>query len=133
MNSKIPLLTMAIITALAVALIAGTQSTRDLSDTFTVNATYMPEQGTIRISFEDSTGQSTGIVMEVLGMKQSYQRQYNTTSFVQEVAFGPPPEFGWKVHPVTFIVEHPQLGKIGIKTEVYESGGQKPPVIYSSL
>ncbi len=123
-----------VVTGLAVLfLVAGAGGPPDLGGTFVVDATYHEEQGLVRISFEDTGSQSTSVTMEVLGMDETFQRYYEETSFVEEVAFGLPPKYGWKVHPVTFVIEHPELGKVGLKTEIRAPGEPKPAVIYSYL
>ncbi len=122
----------AIITTLAVFLL-GTDQSPDLSDTFVVNAVYFADQNLVQISFEDTSGQSTLVIMEIQGMDESFQKYYEKTSFVENVTFELAPKFGWKVHPVTFVVQHPLYEQIGIKTEIHAPNEAKPAVIYSSL
>jgi len=123
-----------IITAFAATLlIAGTGGPQDLEGTFAVDAIYYEEQRLVRITFEDTTRQSTSVVMEVQGMDETFQKYYERTSFTEDVTFELPPKHGWRVHPVTFAVEHPEIGKIGLKTEIRTPDGPKPAVIYSRL
>ncbi len=129
----VPILGVVIITGLAALLVAGTGPPPDLGGTFVVDAVYHEEQGLVRISFEDTGGQSTSVIMEVLGMDETFQRYYEEASFVEDVAFELPPRYGWRVHPVTFVVEHPELGKVGLKTEIRAPGEPRPAVIYSRL
>lgn len=130
----VPLIGITIITVLAaVLLIGGTGPADNLSSIFLVDAIYYASDSLVQISFEDTGGESTLIIMEVLGMAESYQRYYENTVFTQNVTFTLPPKFGWKVNPVTFVIEHPSLGKIGIKTEIHGPDEPKPPVIFSHL
>jgi len=122
-----------VITGLAaVFLIAGAGGPQDPDGTFVVDAIYYEEQRLVRITFEDTSGQSTSVVMEVQGMDETFQKYYEKASFTEDVTFELPPKYGWKVHPVTFAVEHPEIGKIGLKTEIRTPDGPKPAVIYSS-
>ncbi len=117
----------------AVLLVSGITNPGDLGDTFVVDAIYYEEQDLVRISFEDSSALSTSVILEVLGMDETFQRHYAQISFTEEVYFEFRPKFGWKVHPVTFVVEHPELGTIGIKTEIRAPGDPEPDVIFSRL
>ena len=117
--------------AAAAFLAAGATQPGDLGGTFEVDAVYDAGSRSVTVSFEDLSGGSSSVTMEVLGMGESFQRSYEGARFVEEVPFGPPPRLGWKVHPVTFAVEHRDLGEIGIKTEIREPGGPRPAVIYS--
>ena len=117
--------------AAAAFLAAGATQPGDLGGTFEVDAVYDAGSQSVTVSFEDAGGGSTLVTMEVLGMGESFQRRYAEARFVEVVPFGPPPQLGWKVHPVTFAVEHRDLGEIGIKTEIREPGGPRPAVIYS--
>lgn len=89
---------------------------------FDLDAVY--RDGTIRVQFVDRTGEAGRAVLEVLGMRESFQREFSG-SFEAEVPYGPPPSLGWKVSPVTVAVEHPELGLVGVKTEVRGPG--EPP------
>lgn len=105
-----------------------------LSDTFVVDAIYFEKDRIIEITFHDTTGKSDIVVLEILGMAESFQRlYYNTSSITERVSLpqGPSSQFGWKVNPVTFVVTHKELGVIGIKTEIHGTDQPKPLVIYS--
>lgn len=123
----------AVAALMAAFLASGINDTADLEATFLVGATYYEESGTVRVSFEDTSGRSTSVTMEILGMDETFQRTYEQASFAEDVRFDLRPKFGWKVHPVTFVVEHPDLGKIGIKTEIRAPGEPEPGVIFSRL
>ena len=117
----------------AVFLIVSLNEPQDLGGTFVVDAIYYEEQKLVQITFEDTSKQSTSVVMEILGMNETFQKYYEKTSFIEDVIFELPPKYGWKVHPVTFVIEHPELGKIGLKTEIRTPDEPKPVVIYSHL
>ena len=131
-SRAVPAVGIAAVTALAAALLmAGAGEHRDLDGTFELDAVYHAEPGLVRITYEDTSRESTSVVLEVWGMDESFQRRYERTGFTEEVPFGQPPKFGWKVHPVVLAVEHPELGRVGIKTEIRAPDEPKPPVIYS--
>lgn len=120
-----------VITGLAAMFfLAEFRDTSDLEDTFVVDAVYFKEQRLVTISFEDKSRKSTSVVLEVLGMDETFQRYHESPNFTEDVVFELPPKFGWKVHPVTFVVEHPDLGQVSLKTEIHAPGDPKPPVIY---
>ena len=126
------ILGLAVITVLAF-LLFGTGKQQDLDDTFVLDAVYFADTDTVQITFEDTSARSTSIVLEILGMDESFQRYYEESSFVENVTFKLPPKFGWKVHPVTLVIEHPEYGKIGVKTEIRTIDEPRPLVIYSRL
>lgn len=97
---------------------------------FDLDAVY--EDGTVRVTFVDRTGSAGPAVLEVLGMRESFQREFEG-SFQADVPYGPPPSLGWKVSPVTVAVEHPDLGRVGVKTEVREPGGPEPALVFGPL
>lgn len=124
----VPAASAAIIAVIFLA--AGAQTPPGLGDIFTLDATYHDSDSMVTISFEDKSHGTSHVILEVLGMDTSFQRQYEYAGFVEHVRFDSPPALGWKVHPVTLKVTHVELGTIGIKTEIYEPGQPKPPVIY---
>ncbi len=101
--------------------------------TFDVNAVYY-DTGHIEVSFSDKSEQTESVVMEVLGMKESFQKSFSGHEFIEIVPFPILPKYGWKVHPVVLEVEHPELGHVQIKTEVRPHGQlpPHPPVIFSA-
>ena len=103
------------------------------SSTFIVDAIYFEEEGNVEISFLDNSGKTRSVVLEILGMAQSFQKNYVGSEFTEKVAFSTVPEFGWKTNPVTFVVEHEEFGTIGIKTEIHASDEPSTPVIFSKL
>jgi hypothetical protein len=65
-------------------------------------------------------------------MEESFQKTFDGWNFKTTIPFEQEPEYGWKVVPVTLVVNHPEFGKVGIKTEIHKEGihGQ---VIFSQL
>lgn len=120
----------------AVALVAGAvvlfmpQDDSRYRAAFDLDAVY--EDGTVRVTFVDVTGAADSAVLEVLGMRESFQREFDG-SFQTDVEYGPPPSLGWKVSPVTVAVDHPELGRVGVKTEVRELGDPEPALVFGPL
>ena len=56
-----------------------------LEEAFFVDAVYHEEQETIEVIFEDRTAKSTMVVLEILGMEESYQKSFSEPSFVESV------------------------------------------------
>ena len=104
-----------------------------LSETFIVDAIYLEEEGYVEISFSDKSGKSKTIVLEILGMSESFQKNFSGSGFTEMVPFSSTPTYGWKTNPVTFVVEHEDFGKIGIKTEIHAIDEPAPPIIFSKL
>ena len=92
----------------------------DYSDIFAVDAIYY-EDGYVEVVFNDNTKKSNLVILEILGMKESYQKKFLSNSFVERIDFSSVPKYGWKSTPVTFVVDHGDFGKIGIKTEIADN------------
>ena len=73
------------------------------------------------------------LVLEILGMAESFQKNYVGSEFTEKVPFSSVPQYGWKTNPVTFVVEHEEFGTIGIKTEIHASDEPPTPIIFSKL
>ena len=99
-------------------------------EAFDLDAVY--RDGTIRVTFVDRTGEAGRAVLEVLGMRESFQREFSG-SFEADVPYGQPPQLGWKVSPVTVAVEHPDLGLVGVKTEVRGPGEPPKALVFGPL
>lgn len=104
-----------------------------LSEIFIVDATFYEDQGYVEINFEDKSKKSSLVTLEILGMSESFQKKYTTQKFSERVNFSNPPKYGWQIHPVTFVIDHPEFGKIGLKTEIHSTGEPAPTVIYSAI
>ncbi len=103
------------------------------SSTFVVDAIYLEEEGTVEISFLDNSGKTHSVVLEILGMAESFQKNYVGSEFTEKIPFSSVPQYGWKTNPVTFVVEHEEFGTIGIKTEIHASDEPPAPIIFSQL
>lgn len=120
------------VTALAVsvaALLAASAGGEDLSGTFYIRGTYVESEGHVEIHFADRSGNTTSVILEVLGMPESFQRTYHTHEFTELVPFREPPQYGWKTNPITLVVQHSEHGTVRLKTEIHSAGEPVPPVI----
>lgn len=122
---------MIVITILVGMFIFDTNSYEKTSyeKTFYVDATYYPEQKIVKITFEDKSNGTNSIVLEILGMETSFQKTFTGSQFTQTVDLQPS-SFGWKIHPITLLVDHQTLGKVAIKTEIHNQDQPSPKVIY---
>lgn len=118
---------------LASFLILGNQTIDEelLARTFTISAVFYDDEDLVSISYQDKTNQTQSVVLEVIGLNESFQKKYASSIFVEHIPLSGPPEYGWSAIPVTFLIEHKQLGKIELKTEISSLGKPTPRVIYS--
>lgn len=121
-----------VFTVLALLLLtSGGSDDKDVyRQTFDVNAVYY-DTGHIEVSFLDKSEQTESVVMEILGMEETFQKQFSGHEFIEIIPFPVSPKYGWEVHPVVLEVTHPELGDVQIKTEIRPYGQPSPPVIYS--
>lgn len=136
MKSKIiPIFSIILITVLGIFFFADSSSLdRELlSETFIVDATYFEDDGYVQISFEDRSNKSTKVILEVLGMPDSFQKIFTQNQFIEQVPFPSTPKYGWETHPVTFVIEHEEFGKLGLKTEIHPQDEPSRPIIFSKL
>jgi len=116
----------------AIFFLESTSIDRELyANTFIVDAIYLEEKGIVEISFLDNSGKTQFVILEILGMAESFQKNYTGSKFTDEVPFSSVPQYGWKTNPVTFVVEHEEFGTIGIKTEIHASDELPSPIIFS--
>ena len=108
----------------------GDDDKDELRQTFQVNAVYY-DTGHIEVSFSDKSEKTDSVVMEILGMEETFQKSFSSTAFIEIVPFSGKPKYGWEIHPVVLEVEHPELGHVQLKTEIRPFGDPAPPVIYS--
>ena len=58
--------------------------------------------------------------MEILGMEESFQKEFTGFEFIEIVSFPNTPKYGWSIHPVVLEVEHAEeFGHVQIKTEIH--------------
>lgn len=107
--------------ALAVGVPGGT-----VPDHFEVNATYA--DGHIHVIFQDTTGGTSQVSMEIQGMAETFRRTYDSHEFIDMIQYGPP-RYGWAAHPVLLDIRHDTLGDITIKTEIRDIGQPPAPVL----
>jgi hypothetical protein len=127
-----PIISIVVITALGLFFIFDSDSNKDvLKSTFEIDATYY-DAGYVEISYLDKTTKTNHVVLEILGMDESFQKTLSGSEFVETIKFPVTPKYGWKVHPVTFLIDHEELGKISLKTEIHPYGEPAPPIIYGN-
>lgn len=102
-----------------------------LSETFVVDAVYFENEGYVEITFNDKSQKTKTTTLEILGLPESFQKIFNESQFVERIPFSTVPKYGWKSHPLTLVIDHDDLGKIGIKTEIHPHGTSPPEIIYS--
>ena len=104
-----------------------------MAETFVFDAVYYEHEQTIEITFQDKSKKTSLVILEILGMKESFQKTFTDIEFIERVSFVGPPQYGWEIHPVILVVEHEEFGKIGMKTEVHSENEPSKPIIFSSL
>jgi len=121
-----------LITVLAIIFLAGggTDDKDVLRQTFQIDAVYY-DSGHVEISYFDKSGKTNSVVMEILGMEESFQKTFLDSKFIEIVPFPNIPKYGWPIHPVVLEINHKEFGHIQLKTEIHPLGEPVPPVIYS--
>ena len=126
-----------VVTVLAILLLTGSDDGDDeiLKSTFSINAIYFPntennEDGHVQINFKDKSEKTNAVILEVLGMEESFQKTILSSEFEETISFPTPPKYGWEIHPVTLLIDHEELGKVSLKTEIRPSGEPAAPIIY---
>ncbi len=125
-----------VVTIFALLLLtSGDQNEDQLKSTFSIEAVYFENQESvdenhIQISFADKSEKTNAVILEVLGMEESFQRTYLDSEFVETIDFPTPPKYGWEIHPVTLLIDHEEYGKVSIKTEIRPAGESPAPIIY---
>ena len=135
MNKKIIAVALAI-AIIAIVLSATSNSALDestISQTIFVDAVYESKSGIVKITYNDNSEKTNTVTLEILGMEETFHREYARSSFVETVQINSEPKYGWSTTPVVFSINHDEFGKIGIKTEIYEQGELKPRIIYSKI
>ena len=128
----LPAISLGIITVFAIIFLSGggTDNKDILSQTFQVDAIYY-DSGNVEISFLDKSGKTDFVIMEILGMDESFQKSLPGSQFVETVSFPNSPKYGWAIHPIVLEIEHLEFGHIQLKTEIHPHDKPVPPVIYS--
>ena len=121
-----------VITVLALVFITGggTDNKDVLRQTLHVDAVYY-DDGYVEVSFFDKSEKTRSVIMEILGMEESFQKTFLESEFIEIVPFQNPPKHGWPIHPVVLEIEHPEFGHVQMKTEIRPFGEPAPNIIYS--
>ncbi len=131
-----------VITVLAILLITGggNDDKEILRSTFSIEAVYFDENNSdievgdayIQINFKDKSEKTNAVVLEVLGMEESFQKTFVGSEFVEIISFPTTPKYGWEIHPVTLQIDHEELGQVSLKTEIRPYGEPPAPIIYGN-
>ncbi len=133
MNKKI-IVTISIITIIVITLSISSNSALDksiISQTIFVDAIYEPKNNLVKITYNDNSKKTNLVILEILGMEQTFHKEFSQNSFVETIQINSEPKYGWSTMPVVFSVNHDEFGKIGLKTEIYQKDELKPRIIYS--
>ena len=133
MNKKI-IATLSIITLAVIIFSISSNSALDesiISQTIFVDTVYEPENNLVKITYNDNSKKTNLVTLEILGMEQTFHKEFSQNSFVEIVQINSEPKYGWSTMPVVFSVNHDEFGKIGLKTEIYQKDEIKPRIIYS--
>jgi len=128
-----PPIFLGVFTVLAIIFLTGGASDdKDiLRQTFDVEAVYY-DTGHVEVSYFDNSEKTTTVVMEILGMDETFQKTFSNSEFIEIVPFPNEPKYGWAIHPIVLEIDHEELGHVQLKTEIHPLGEPVPPVIYSS-
>ena len=135
MNKRI----IAIISIIALPVIIlsiSSNSTLDesiISQTIFVDTVYEPKNNLVKITYNDNSKKTNLVILEILGMEQTFHKEFSQNSFVETIQINSEPKYGWSTMPVVFSVNHDEFGKIGLKTEIYQKDESKPRIIYSKI
>ena len=135
MNKKI-IAVASIIAIIAVVLSVTSNSALDeptISQTIFVDAVYEPENKIVKITYNDNSKKTNLTTLEILGMEETFHKEFARSSFVETVQINSEPKYGWSTTPIVFSINHDEFGEIGLKTEIYEQGESKPRIIYSKI
>ena len=98
-----------------------------------VDAVYEPENNIVKITYSDNSKMTSLVILEILGMEETFHKEFSQQLFVEIVQFDSVPKFGGATMPVTFFLEHEEHGLVGLKTEIHPYDEPKPKVIYSKI
>ncbi len=129
----IPIISVVAISALGILFLYDSSSYDDeqFANTFDVDAIYFEDQSIVEISFNDTSQKTNSVVLEILGMDETYQKTFSGSNFVVKIHFDSTPKYGWKIHPIILDVEHQEFGTVGIKTEIHSKNEPAHPIIFS--
>jgi len=131
MNKKI-IATLSIITLAVIIFSISSNSALDesiISQTIFVDTVYEPENNLVKITYNDNSKKTNLVTLEILGMEQTFHKEFSRNSFVEIIQINSEPKYGWSTMPVVFSVNHDEFGKIELKTEIYQIDESKPRII----
>ena len=135
MNRKI-IAAASIIAVISIVLSITSNSAVDesiISQTIFVDTVYDPKNKIVKITYNDDSKKTNMVTLEILGMEETFHKEFSRSSFVETVQINSEPKYGWSTIPVVFSINHDEFGMIGLKTEIYEQGESKPRIIYSKI
>ena len=135
MNKKI-IATISIIALPVIILSISSNSTLDeslISQTIFVDTVYEPKNNLVKITYNDNSENTNLVILEILGMEQTFHKEFSQNSFVEIIQINSEPKYGWSTMPVVFSINHDEFGKIELKTEIYQKDESKPRIIYSKI
>ena len=106
MNKKI-ITVASIIAIIAVVLSVTSNSALDehtISQTIFVDAVYEPENKIVKITYNDNSKKTNLTTLEILGMEETFHKEFSQSSFVETVQINSEPKYGWSTTPVVFSI-----------------------------
>ena len=104
----------------------------ELSDTFFIEGIFYESQNYVEIHFIDKSANTKSVVLEILGLEESFQKTFETNEFIEIIPFSEEPKYGWEIHPITLVIDHNEYGTVHLKTEIHSEGESIPPVIFGT-
>ena len=120
-----------IVLSLALFVSSSSLDHKILEQTFVLSAVYFENYGYVEISFHDKSNKTKHVTLEILGMPESFHKEYESSSFTEKIQLTSSPKYGWQSIPVTLLVDHKEYGEIGIKTEIRPIGEIPAKIIFS--
>ena len=108
----------------------GTDDKDEMRQTLQIEAVYY-DSGYVEISYLDNSHQTDSVVLEILGMDDSFQKTFHDSEFIEIVPFLNVPKYGWAIHPIVMEVEHEAFGHVQLKTEIHTVDEPIPNTIYA--
>ena len=73
-----------------------------ISQTIFVDAVYEPKNKIVRITYNDNSEMTNIATLEILGMEETFHKEFARSSFVETVQINSKPKYGWSTIPVVF-------------------------------
>ena len=135
MNRKI-IAVVSIIAIMSITLSVTSDSPLDeakISQTIIVDAIYEPKNNFVKITYNDTSEKTSLVTLEILGMEETFHKEFSQSSFVETIQMNSEPKYGWSTMRVVFSINHDEFGKFELKTEIYLQSESKPRIIYSEI